>query len=295
MHRNPIVRCFAPLFCPNVYVGVLLLYIEGNRVIYSMTFRTPDHHFPMVVFILGCWKVRRVLAFLFILFPFSVFAECVSVNEITKCARLPNSIGMHNQGTEITDAEYGADGWGGVYNGHVLSGTGVNSGSGMSMVTTCVIEAPFFAEGVCYFNPAFDTKNGNYNCANATDACDIGLDFNAAQNLEGDVCPDGFYTVPYEISCGEGFVDVSGLPQCDVDASGDYCLIAKVSAAPCAAGITTLRTGTGVSVPLWAERGTEPSLCVEYNNIICYGNLEVGQATNAVNVEYNNQIYHLVD
>lgn len=281
------------IFTPR-YVGVLLLYIEGNRVIYSMTFRTPDHHFPMMVFCFGFREMWRVFVFLFIMFPFSVFAGCVSVEKITKCARLPTNIGMHGLTPEITDGAYDGDGWGGIYNGHMLSGVGTNSGSGIRQMTECVIDWPFYATGKCLFSPFFDAGNGNYNCANAPSACDLGVDFKVFNKLPDDICPDGFYTVPYEVSCGDGLIDVSGLPQCDSDMSGDYCLIGEVKT-PCAAGITTLLTGTGLSIPLWAERGTEPSLCVKYNDTVCYGNLEPGQAANTINVNYNGVVYHTVD
>ncbi len=295
MRRNPINSVFfcTVIFTPR-YVGVLLLYIEGNRVIYSMTFRTPDHHFPMMVFCFGFREMWRVTFILFIVFPFSVFAECVSVDEITKCARLPNNIGMHGVTPEITDGAYDGDGWGGTYNGHGVSGVGVNSGSGMNQMTTCVIDWPFYATGECLWGPGFNAGNGNYNCAKAHYWCNLGLDFTVFDKLPDDKCPDGFYTVPYDVSCGEGLVGVADVPYCDDDASGEFCLM-SASVAPCAAGITTLRTGTGVVVPLWAEKNTEPSLCVKYNNIVCYGNLEPGRATNTINVNYNGVVWHAVD
>lgn len=74
----------------------------------------------------------------------------------------------------------------------------------------------------------------------------------------------------------------------------DFCLI-DVSAVPCTAGVTTIRTGTGVVVPLWAEKSTQPSLCVKYNDMVCYANLEIGTATEAININYNDIIYHTVD
>lgn len=292
-HRNPICSVFCTVIFTPHCVGVLLLYIESNRVIYSMTFRTPDHHFPMVVFILVFGKMWRALLFLFILFPFGALAECVSVGAVTKCARLPESIGVQWLESEVSDTVYDSNGWGGIYNGHMISGTGTNSGSGTEQETTCMIDWPFSAVGACLFNPMFDTENGNYNCANAIDACDMGLDFDAATQLDGDECPDGFYTVPYDVSCGDGLVDTADIPYCNVDTNGDFCLI--LLAQPCTAGITTIRTGTGVSIPLWAEKSTSPSLCVKYNDTVCYGNLEPGQATGSININYEDQVYHLVD
>lgn len=136
--------------------------------------------------------------------------------------------------------------------------------------------------------------------SNPYEACSRFLRFSLFRSLSNvavasvDVCPDGFYTVPYEIDCGEGMVDVADVAHCDEDTSGDYCLMSP-SAAPCAAGITMLRTGTGVSIPLWAEKSTQPSLCVKYNDAICYGNLEQGQAAGAINIKHDGVVYHLVD
>ena len=156
----------------------------------------------------------------------------------------------------------------------------------------CVITSPFYAEVPCYMgavSPGF--VSAAQNCAEWN--CDMSAEI-VASALADDVCPDGFYTVPYEIDCGEGLVDVADVAHCDEDTSGDYCLIGEVPATPCAAGITTLRTGTGVSIPLWAERGTEPSLCVKYNDMVCYANLEAGNSPDAINIKYNNVVYHAV-
>ena len=116
-----------------------------------------------------------------------------------------------------------------------------------------------------------------------------------ATALPDDVCPDGFYTVPYDISCGVGLVEVSDIPQCDTDTSGEFCLIGGDVAAPCAAGVTTLRTGTGLIIPLWADKNTTPALHVRYNGTVCYINLEPGNAANAINVEYGGVVYHTVN
>lgn len=228
------------------------------------------------------WKV---FAFLFILFPFLVYAECVSVKDVTKCARLPErfSIAFTRGGT------YTDDSWSVEFNDIVYSGNGAEYDS---RGYRCVVNSPFnaviqFVSGPIVFGSAYEA------CANMFHG-EMTIGFTVDGRLDDDMCPDGFYTVPYEISCGEGFVDATNVPRCADDMSGDFCLL-SASAAPCAAGVTTIRTGTGVVVSLWAEKTTQPSLCVKYNDTICYANLEIGTATEAININYNGVIYHTVD
>ncbi|MBQ4070443.1 MAG: hypothetical protein IJD52_03685 [Alphaproteobacteria bacterium] len=115
----------------------------------------------------------------------------------------------------------------------------------------------------------------------------------AATALPDDKCPDGFYTVPYDVSCGVGFVDTTDIPNCSDDTSGPYCLMSRT--VPCASGITVLRTSSGVSVPLWGDKQTSPAIHVRYNDVTCYGNLESGQSANAINLKYNGTVYHTIN
>lgn len=238
--------------------------------------------------------MRRVFVFfiLSLILGHGAFAECVSVDRVTKCARLPDSLNFRlgSISDSWLDNDNGLD-WSAVYeNSIVVSGTTVGD---LSDDITCIIASPFKAETTVSFEPSFMFADMPAEiCSNKKYITSYVYD--SIRKLDGDMCPDGFYTVPYEIDCGEGFVDVAGVPECENDVSGDFCLMPP-SAAPCAAGITMLRTGTGVSIPLLAERGTEPSLCVKYNDMVCYANLEVGQATGAINVRYNDLVYHTVD
>ncbi len=233
------------------------------------------------------WRVAFVFV---VLFPYVAFAECVSVDAVTKCARLPEffSIGSLDVSGKYTDAS-----WEIVYSDVVYSGNSAEcTGNGLDGLCRCEVDSPFdatilFATGPFLFDSAYQAC-AYMRMGEMTES----YTFNAKS--DNDACPDGFYTVPYNVSCGEGMVDVADVPYCDDDMSGDYCLM-LASAAPCAAGVTTLRTGTGVSVPLWAEKSTEPSLCVKYNEMVCYADLELGQVTNGININYNNLIYHLVD
>lgn len=64
---------------------------------------------------------------------------------------------------------------------------------------------------------------------------------------------------------------------------------------PCELGISKLVLSTGAAFRLYAEKYTEPSLVVGYNDGKCYGKLEAGKATGTINVNYNGTVYHLVD
>ena len=63
----------------------------------------------------------------------------------------------------------------------------------------------------------------------------------------------------------------------------------------CELGISNFKTSTGLSFSLYAEKYTEPSLVVGYNDGKCYGKLETGRVTGTINVNYNGTVYHLVD
>ncbi len=63
----------------------------------------------------------------------------------------------------------------------------------------------------------------------------------------------------------------------------------------CAAGFGTLRTSTGVSVPLYASAVTSPAIHIKAaNGTMCYGNLQSGSASGAINVKHNDITYHTV-
>jgi len=62
----------------------------------------------------------------------------------------------------------------------------------------------------------------------------------------------------------------------------------------CQGGFRQIKTSTGITVPLYAQKPTKPAICVAYNNNICYGALSAGNAANALNFGINGQTYHSI-
>lgn len=110
-------------------------------------------------------------------------------------------------------------------------------------------------------------------------------------------CPAGMVAVEYDTfvpavsgACSAGYVAHDTETVCG--AGDGVCWLVRMG---CRAGVSSLRTSTGLSVPLYAEKETFPSLCVRYNNTMCYVDLEPGQASGAINIKYNGVVYHTVE
>lgn len=64
----------------------------------------------------------------------------------------------------------------------------------------------------------------------------------------------------------------------------------------CSGGGSSLRTSTGVNLPLYGERVTTPSINVGFGGgTTCYVNMLSGAANNTINVKYNDTTYHGVN
>ncbi len=62
----------------------------------------------------------------------------------------------------------------------------------------------------------------------------------------------------------------------------------------CTAGITQIKLGGGLSVPLYKSKQTSHAIGVKYANQVCYVNLTTGRATGAINVNIGGTTYHTV-
>lgn len=114
-------------------------------------------------------------------------------------------------------------------------------------------------------------------------------------------CPTGMTAVEYYNYvaadagvCPAGYVAHDVVDVCS-DASNAECWLIEQMRALCGAGVTQLKTSVGVSVPIYSDRATTPSLCISYNNTTCYVDLESGGAADSINVKYNGAVYHTVE
>ncbi len=68
----------------------------------------------------------------------------------------------------------------------------------------------------------------------------------------------------------------------------------NVCAQLCRAGITQLKMGNGITVPLYSAKQTDHALGVGYASQVCYGSLAAGNSQNAINVNFGGTTYHAI-
>ncbi len=240
---------------------------------------------------------------------------CAPASEYVKCARLPQAalhegalgniiiFGSYINGASFSGAATTSDeNWSHYRNGIPIAGIShyyrtSSIGPYTQQSANCTIQTPFSADFyVEYMSRTIDYTPPEL-CAN------VGIFGTSGENgllagwiptaLDGDTCPDGFFTVPYESWCGEGMVNIADTPYCADDASGEYCLMNTIK--PCESGISTIKVSTGASFPLYAKKYTEPSLAVQYNGTTCWAKLEAGQQSDTINIRYQGSVYHVVN
>ena len=62
----------------------------------------------------------------------------------------------------------------------------------------------------------------------------------------------------------------------------------------CTSGITHIKLGNGLTIPLYSSARTSPAINVKVNNAVCYGSLATGQSSGALNVKVGSTTYHAV-
>lgn len=115
-------------------------------------------------------------------------------------------------------------------------------------------------------------------------------------------CPTGMVAVEYDNYvvadaglCPAGYVAHDVTDACSGAATGACWLVGQIEQirARCGAGVTQIKTNSGVVVPLYSGRVTTPSFCVRHNDTVCYADMVLGRASGTVNVEYGDAVYHL--
>ena len=118
-----------------------------------------------------------------------------------------------------------------------------------------------------------------YSCAVGAASCPAGyVAVDVPDIIIADVCPVETVSVGGADSCVDG---------------GAVCWLIEQVRARCGGGFSQIKTDGGVVVPLYSDRATDPSFCVQYNDTICYADMVPGRATGTINVQYNDVVYHL--
>ena len=101
-------------------------------------------------------------------------------------------------------------------------------------------------------------------------------------------CPCG--SVSAETGWGESLVD--GRAVCQANPAEH--LYNDVCVADCDAGVTTLRTSTGLEFPLFDTKPTTPALHIKHNGTVCYTPMEAGNGgAGSMNIMSGGETYHL--
>lgn len=165
---------------------------------------------------------------------FNAMAECVSVDSVTKCVALRTNVKSYTSAGKCT-----------VHDG-ILSDVLIDPDTGYAFPITATVECaakggtgtiglqsswyvinnPFSVELALPFYWLSSTSKCDTECPPGPWPTGLSWSENVTQ-LSDDECPDGFYTISYDVACGEGFVDISDVPDCSENTSGTSCYIEK--------------------------------------------------------------------
>ena len=106
-------------------------------------------------------------------------------------------------------------------------------------------------------------------------------------------CPDGYmefdrssqlFILP---ECSDDTVYVSDVPA-KCDATDTNCFPEYV----CESGLATLKTSTGISVSMYSQKITSPSINISVDDGVCYIPMVLGQKAESINLIYNSESYY---
>lgn len=122
---------------------------------------------------------------------------------------------------------------------------------------------------------------------------DVTVDEATIVKTEMGACPKDYTVYNFSANCGDGAPGYICAVLCD---AGLAYTGVGTCAPRCGAGMGAIRTSTGISIPLYAENQTTPSINVSSDGrSVCYGNLLPGTAAGAINVSRDGKSYHIVD
>jgi len=81
---------------------------------------------------------------------------------------------------------------------------------------------------------------------------------------------------------------------CPWECDTDYARTTSDNCAKLCTGTAKLRTDT-ISLNMYSEQTTHPSVALQYKNQVCYVRMQPGKKSNAINLVYKDTIYHLTN
>ena len=118
--------------------------------------------------------------------------------------------------------------------------------------------------------------------------------------FDTDNCPNDYYVPSSAVTRPTtGSTCASGTYGRDISVCDKITGVSDIVCAPqavCNGAGTTLRTSTGIVLPLWMDKLTTPSLNIRFENgTVCYMNMQSGAANETINFQDGNNIYHGVE
>lgn len=118
--------------------------------------------------------------------------------------------------------------------------------------------------------------------------------------FDTDGCPNDYYVPSDSVTRPTtGNTCASGTYGHDISVCDKITGASDVVCAPqatCNGAGTTIRTSSGIVLPLWMDKLTTPSLNVRFEDgTVCYMNMQSGAGNGTLNFKYDNNIYHGVE
>ncbi len=186
--------------------------------------------------------------------------------------------------------------------------TASGSDSGRDAKTDCYVScsAKTISNGTTTVVNAKEYHNGS-----AYPACTYNVNCNAKYGASGNktsnpactVCATGKYSAGGTATCSacsnapsnSSYIGNSASNTCPWECNDGYNLTADNQCGQfCTSGITHIKLGNGLTIPLYSSARTSPAINVKVNNAVCYGSLATGQSSGALNVKVGSTTYHAV-
>jgi len=132
----------------------------------------------------------------------------------------------------------------------------------------------------------------------------------ACTNYSVGNCPNDYHNISFDDtsvvtksgSCGTGYNVYAAEETCgfapessscvNICGSGQLSTALGTCASLCSLGATTLRTSTGLIIPMWSTKQATPSINIGFGGGTCYVNLATGDSSDAIMIQDSGVIYH---